>query len=294
MEKVANNGAESSIISCTVCGSHDIYEVSVSDTFAWYQCKDCKKRFSIDKQPLERTETNGAKWIEHFGVRVKIAPRNRLTRENYATPTNRLSSSAKYYLKQMIKAHMVKIPNETYKGRNTYTDDYVKKQYTDCMRNFDLNIAYFNTLDKNQFDNTVDSFCNKNRFKEITNLNDCNNKSGIYMLVLGEYKQVYIGISKDVKKRIMSHWNSKKEFDRLIFGSPETSIISIDSFGVLDTTKIFFRGAGWYDLHGLEEKLVSKFDEKFLLNRVAGGINSEPNQSMRFLKLFSSSRQRHM
>ena len=27
-----------------------------------------------------------------------------------------------------------------------------------------------------------------------------------------------IGVSNDIKKRILAHWNSKKDFDRLMFG----------------------------------------------------------------------------
>lgn len=37
------------------------------------------------------------------------------------------------------------------------------------------------------------------------------------MMVLDYYKQVYIGISNNIKKRIMSHWNGKKSLERLIF-----------------------------------------------------------------------------
>ncbi len=59
------------------------------------------------------------------------------------------------------------------------------------------------------------------------------------MLVLDEYKQVYIGQSTDIKSRILHHRSKKKPFDRLIFGSVENSILSIDSFGALDTTRIY-------------------------------------------------------
>ena len=52
---------------------------------------------------------------------------------------------------------------------------------------------------------------------------------------------MYIGISNDIKKRILTHWGSKKDFDRLLFGKKENSVLSIDSFGALDTTRIFYK-----------------------------------------------------
>ena len=49
-------------------------------------------------------------------------------------------------------------------------------------------------------------------------------------MVLDDYKQVYIGIANNIKKRVMNHRSAKKEFGKLIFGSKDNSGLSIDSF----------------------------------------------------------------
>ena len=108
------------------------------------------------------------------------------------------------------------------------------------MKNFDLNMKYFESLDYNDFDKKLKLFVKKNRFIEANNLDDLV-VSGIYILVLDKYKQIYIGMSDNIRKRILNHWSRKKDFDRLIFGKVEKSILSIDSFGALDTTRIFYK-----------------------------------------------------
>lgn len=114
------------------------------------------------------------------------------------------------------------------------------------------------------------------------------------MLVLGKYKQVYIGKSTDIKKRILSHWRAKKEFNRLIYGSVEESILSIDSFGALDTTQIFYQSVSQSDIDRLEEKLIDSFENKYLLNRVAGGLNVENDPVIRNSFLLISMRRRKL
>lgn len=123
-----------------------------------------------------------------------------------------------------------------------------------------------------------------------------NGKIGAYILVLDDYKQVYIGIStSDVKGRILQHWSKHKEFGRLLNGSVETSIISIDSFGALDTTRIFFKELKWYqDLDEYEKKLVDEFKPEYRLNRVVGGLNAEENGAVRNLLLMSSVQKRKL
>lgn len=161
------------------------------------------------------------------------------------------------------------------------------------MLNFDLNMKYFDSLDAKDFNNSLDSFVNKFKFTEIFDLNKLDNISGIYILVLDKYKQVYIGKSDNIKKRIQSHWVSKKEFSRLIWGDVNTSIISIDSFCALDTTRIFYKDIKSYELFNAEEKYVKKFKSKYLLNRVAGGID-EIDEHIRNMQLIATSRTRKM
>lgn len=92
-------------------------------------------------------------------------------------------------------------------------------------------------------------------------------------MVLDEYKQVYIGITdKGIKERIKQHWNAKKEPERLIFGQAFNSVLSIDSFGALDTTRIYVKTDG--NLFVTENKIVDEFDKRFMLNITMGGIGS--------------------
>jgi hypothetical protein len=89
--------------------------------------------------------------------------------------------------------------------------------------------------------------------------------------------------TEEMKSRIV------KEFSRLIFGDVENSILSIDVFGALDTTRIFAREYRWsLDLDAVERKLVEKFDSKFRLNRVAGGLNAEDDSALRNLELVNT------
>ena len=155
-----------------------------------------------------------------------------------------------------------------------YADDWCVKHQKDCLENFDLNMEFFSKLNKEKFEKTLSRLLKKTkRFKQIYDINECEGVEGIYILVLDCYKQMYIGQSKDIKKRILQHWRKRKEFDRLIFGKKENSVLSIDVFGPLDTTRIFvLKTEGAIVKDEIEEELVSSVNAQFLLNRTAGGI----------------------
>jgi hypothetical protein len=82
-------------------------------------------------------------------------------------------------------------------------------------------------------------------------------------------------MSENIKKRIMSHWSGKKSLEKLIFGDVCSSILSIDSFGALDTTRIFYIETS--STYKTEEKIVKAFDSGYMLNRTAGGIGTYEN-----------------
>lgn len=184
--------------------------------------------------------------ILHFGIKIKDKPSNYINKEHYLSskPESIFGWEQKHYDKQILKANY----------------------------NYDLNMMYFDSLDKTIFEKSLDKQIKKFKFKKCENLNALSYQSGIYMLVLDSYKQVYIGQSDNIKKRIMGHWNGRKSLERLIFGDVITSIISIDSFGALDTTRIYYINT--YNTYELECKIVSSFDDKYLINRIAGGIGS--------------------
>lgn len=88
-------------------------------------------------------------------------------------------------------------------------------------------------------------------------------------MVLDGYKQAYVGQAWDIRKRIKRHWSGTKQFDRLIFGDKDTSVLSVDSFRALDSTRIF--AAKTIRGEELEQRLVNTFPPDFLFNRVPGG-----------------------
>lgn len=151
--------------------------------------------------------------------------------------------------------------------------DFIKEQTKRIKYNYELNMKYFNSLDYNEFNQYINTFMKKNKFVEVKDLKQYIGKKGIYVLILDEYKQVYLGLTdRGIKERIKDHWNAKKEPERLIFGQAFNSILSIDSFGALDTTRIFVKLDG--PLYEIEYKMVDEFDKRYLLNRTMGGIGS--------------------
>ena len=152
-------------------------------------------------------------------------------------------------------------------------EEFIEEQRKRIEYNYDLNMKYFDSLDKEEFNDYLNKYVKKNKFIEVDDLNKYKGKSGIYIMVLDKYKQVYIGLTdRGIKERIQDHWNTRKESDRLIWGFAFNSRLSIDSFGALDTTRIFVKTN--VKLYCSENRLVDEFDDKYLLNRTSGGIGS--------------------
>lgn len=290
---------------CAFCNSEHTQKDGRHKDMQRYRCISCGKRF------LTGHYDGDFSYITHFNTKIKKTDRNVLTRENYCTPnrevdykTRKILEEARDFFEQkgryplLVPSCYCNIPNEVFSDYEHFTEEYVTKHYHDCMRNFDLNMAYFETLDFAEFDCCLMAFVKKNRFKVITDLQDIAGTSGIYMLVLDKFKQVYIGKSestKGMKSRILGHWNGKKEFSRLIFGDVENSILPIDVFGALDTTRIFVREYRWsQDLDATEKRLVEQFPAKYRLNRVAGGINAEDDSALRTLELLNTKQVRNL
>lgn len=160
--------------------------------------------------------------------------------------------------------------NLKFKNRD---DEFIEEQTKRIRYNYELNMKYFNSLDSEEFNKYVSEFMNENNFIEIYDLKQYVGIPGIYIMVLDNYKQVYIGITENgIKERIKQHWNARKDPERLIFGQAFNSVLSIDSFGALDTTRIFVKTDG--NLYAIENKVVDGFDKRYLLNRTMGGVGS--------------------
>ncbi|CAM2807160.1 hypothetical protein [Erysipelothrix tonsillarum] len=220
----------------------------------------------------------------HFGVVVLPGKKGlKLVRENYAIINKRSSlfSEKKYELMKnegwfdpnqevVVNGKKVKI-YEDEKGQ-FYTDEWCIEHQKECLQNFDLHINFFASLSKEKFKKETDSFINKfPMFEEVSNLNEYNGKSGYYVMILDEYCQIYTGTSGNIMKRIREHWSQSKQFDRLLYpmGAVERSIMSIDSYRALDTSRIFA-----YDTEYTferEDEFISYFSPEFCTNRTAGG-----------------------
>lgn len=190
------------------------------------------------------------KTISHFGIKLKDKEGGHLlTRDNYCR-INKKSSLVKDKI---------------------YDDDFCKIHYKRCMNNFDLNMKFFFSLNPDEFENELNNFLTQNpKFIKISSLDSYNKVSGCYLMVLNKYKQIYLGASTDIKTRIRKHWQTNKQFDRLIFGRIENSKISIDSFRALDTELIYIMEAD--NPFSLEDILLSQINDKFISNRISGGL----------------------
>lgn len=201
---------------------------------------------------------------KHFGVEiVKRKHGFRLTRENYAVVSNK-NSLLKFDIDVYLDAE----------GK-FYTEEWCKKQYIDVMANFDLNMEYFSLLNHVKFEKEIANFLRNNKdFKEVTDLGLLNGESGYYLMVLDDYCQIYIGMATNIYRRIRGHWNARKSFDRLLFpmGNVDGSLLSIDSFRVLDTTRLYAFITD--NIYEFEDDFINQFSPEFCSNRMAGGVTN--------------------
>lgn len=154
-----------------------------------------------------------------------------------------------------------------------YEPEVIEQKINDTYYNFDLNMKKMKETDSEEFKKYLSDFAEKNNYVEIKNLNSCRAVSGIYIMVLDKYKRVYIGIAEDLTKRIKEHWHKdRKPLGKLIFGDKEKSVLSINSFGALDTTRIFVKLMPYEDASNEEYRAVREFDPKYTLNRIHGGL----------------------
>ena len=182
--------------------------------------------------------------------------------------------SDKYYGHFFIKLNSTKVKKHL--TRENFAIIETKCGNDKYIRYYTEHWDYFKKLDSIDFNKKLNELLKKNSsYREIKNLYEVKGKSGIYIMVLDRYKQIYIGQSKDIYQRICRHWKKQPQFDRLIFPSIENSNISIDSFGTLDTTRIYAKEIHMKNMYSLdkeEEKIVEEMPQKYLVNRIGGGL----------------------
>lgn len=266
LEQKKLNEYRNRILSSLSTKSYQLY-------LAYEEEKELKRKLMQEK--IAKNKDNKFKddptKIKHFGIWFDKCNNLNINRETYAA----IDKKAHFkFLKEFYK-NLPELRSRYFEDENCtiYSDFWCEKHREDCLENFDLNMKFYNSLDYKKFDKALSALIKKRKkFKQIYDINDCENIEGIYILVLDEYKQIYIGQSKNIKKRILQHWRKKKEFDKLIDGRIETSILSIDAFGCLDTTRIFILETNTWSLDREEEFLINSVNKKYLANRTAGGI----------------------
>lgn len=161
-------------------------------------------------------------------------------------------------------------------GKLVYNKNYLKMQKKAILKNYRLNIKFYDKLKKCDFDKSLNKLLemkeNKN-LKKVEDLKEFFGIKGIYVMILDKYKQIYVGQSKsDVVARIIQHWKKRIEFENLLTGSIYEEKLKIDSFGILDTTRIYIEEVKESLLDKREEELVDLIPEDYLANKVAGGL----------------------
>ena len=208
--------------------------------------------------------------VEHFGEQMRSGKYgHRLTRDQYALPNKTPSSRVdRDLIPDKLWADIAWAYED--EDHTILSDAFCERQRDEALENFDLKMAFFSQIPQSDFEDALAEMLRKNkRLKPITDLRTLDGDQGVYVMVLDDYRQAYIGQASDMRARIKRHWSGTKAFDRLLWGSPPESVLSIDSFRSLDTTRIFAARTTLVDR--LEAKLVRTFPEDFTVNRIGGG-----------------------
>jgi hypothetical protein len=154
--------------------------------------------------------------------------------------------------------------------RRVYAEEYLEQLRGPALRNFDLNMAFFQRLNPDRFEQALTELRETfPKLEPVLDVETLTGVPGVYVMVLDRYRQVYIGRSSDIRRRIRQHWTSMTALDRLIFGDETTSTLPIDVFRALDTTRLFAVRKPRHT--SLEEKMVASFPADYRLNRAPGG-----------------------
>lgn len=222
----------------------------------------------------QRPSTSISQSAVHFGIPVR-ATRGlslRMTRDTYA----RINKRSSTYVPREVDPELWDATHDLYEDpeHRFYTDEFCARMQTQALRNFDLNMAHFASLDHGEFDAALQrAVASQKGMVEVTDLTKWDGVAGLYIMVLDEYRQAYVGATNSsvgIQKRIKQHWIGTMPLDRLIWGGdPRTSILSINSFRALDTTRIFALATdrSFDD----ENPLLDTFPPEFMLNRIPGG-----------------------
>ena len=210
----------------------------------------------------------------HFGLKVRGGHRHglRIERDTYAQIDKHPSRHLK---RETVAPEFWDGVADVYEDdeHRIYTDAWCIEHRARALQNFDRNMAYFASLDHAEFNQALgEAVASQRGLIPVDDLNLWTGKAGLYPMVLDHHCQAYVGVTESkggIKSRIRQHWSQRQPFDSLMFGSVDESIMAIDSFRALDTTRIF--AARVRNPQRLEDGLISSIPARFLLNRVRGG-----------------------
>lgn len=208
--------------------------------------------------------------VEHFGETLRVSRFGfRMSRAMYGFPNR---SPHQRFPRELLGEELWKSSAWAYRDamHGEHSDLYLLAQRDDALRNYDLSMRYFQSLDSAGFEDALDQVLGKAKsLKPVERLADFAGADGAYVMVFDDYKQMYIGQSSDIRKRIRSHWSGRKSFDRLVYGDVYRSILPVDEFRALDNTRIY--AARSRNRFSLEERAERVAQPQYCLNRIGGG-----------------------
>jgi len=209
----------------------------------------------------------------HLGLAIREGAKYKLKieRETYAL----IDDKSSHFFPRELNPALWDEQNEIFEdpGHLIYSPAWCLKHQQNALLNFDLNMKKYAELKQENFESCLNRVLAENpKLQLVSDLNDWQFGRFVYIMVLDEFKQAYVGIARGaggLKSRIRQHWSGNKKFDRLIHGAVETSKISIDSFRALDTTRVFAMECE--NPASTENAILELFHSDYVLNRISGG-----------------------
>lgn len=205
----------------------------------------------------------------HFGEHLSRRTEQNMTRASFGLPRRNPKQRLR---RELMSESMWESMDWAFRDdeHRELSDAFLLMNRDRALRNYDLSMAYFEALDRDEFETSLGQLLERGRtLKAVEQLADWSGVEGVYVMVFDEYKQFYIGKADDIRARIKQHWGARKPFDRLVFGSVYSSVLPLDELRALDNTRIF--AARSRDPFMLEKRMEATADQRFSLNRMGGG-----------------------
>lgn len=147
----------------------------------------------------------------HFGIKVRASQKFalRIDRDEYAR-INKTSSLPRW--PRDANPELWDSVDGNYEDSNhrIYTDEWCAENQARALENYDLNMAHFAALDPGEFEAALQHTVNSRRgMTEVTDLTKWDGVQGLYIMVLDDHRQVYIGATDHphgIMARIRQHW----------------------------------------------------------------------------------------